>query len=153
MPITAPETEARAKLSEILQEVFGSESFPIKQGKLHGSYGADSETTIGIFPTTSTPGAPPTRNLLVQGSEITVQLYGKWEKEVDPLKVVDPTVVEERAERFRRQLKNHDVDSSGVWFFNLLRVRYPDDPTGQKTRFEADVMAFGNNSALIETTG
>jgi hypothetical protein len=151
MTVVAPETEARARLTKILEEEFGSENIPVKQGKLHGSYGHEG-AAIGVSPGTATPGAGARGNTLSQGSEIVVQFYGKWVKDVEPKAVVDPTIIEERAERFRRRLQGNDVDTSGSWFFNLLRVRYPDDPTGQKTRFEADVQSIGNNSALIETS-
>jgi hypothetical protein len=107
-------------------------------------------TRVGIAPEEETPR--PT-NMLQQDTAITVKFYRRYDTTVDPNKKVDPRVIAGFADRFRQALRGaSDVGTDSSWYFNLIRIRYPNDPTGNKTRFEADLVAYGSNSALIETT-
>lgn len=150
MPVTAPETSARDALILILATEFATDGFPVLSDKLHGSLGAD-RTVIGVYPerTVASPGQK-----LVAEMSLVVQFYGKYDLKVDPRQAVDARWIEERAERFRRALRpNTDPRTGELWYFSLDRMEYPDDPTGNKSRFEAYITARGNNTALIETTG
>lgn len=150
MTVTAPETSARDALILLLSTEFGPDQFPVKSDKLHGSLGSDG-TVIGVYPERMVSN--PSQRLEAQ-YPLVVQFYGKYTLKVDPKQTVDPRWIEERAERFRRALRTiTDPRTGEVWYFNLERVEYPDDPTGNKSRFEAYLTARGNNTALIETTG
>lgn len=148
----APETEARTALIALLAAEFAPEQFPIKDDKIHRSLGA-AGTVLGVYPlrTSSSP-----RDRYVSEMELVVQFYGRYDLKVDPKQTVSPTTIETFADRFRNALRtrNPDPNSPGVWYFTLERIEYMDDPTGNKTRFEATLIARGNNGALLsETTG
>lgn len=149
MSVTSPETQARQTLITVLQTEFAPEGFNVVSDRLHGSVGWNG-TRIGVSPVQS---VTMTRDNQVLMPELLVQFYGKWNKEINPDQQVDPAKIENFAERFRRALEDSDPRTTYVWFFRLRRINYPPDPTGNITRFEATVEAFGQNSALIETTG
>ena len=94
---------------------------------------------------------PRDRNTLQFG--MLVQFYGGWQPKIDPNQIVDPTPTETFAERFKRALYHQDPNQSSVWFFNLVDVAYPPDPTGNITRWEARVTAYGQNSSSLSVTG
>jgi hypothetical protein len=148
--VIAPETTARKALITALEAEFAADQFPVKDDKLHASIG-DSRTMIGVYPERSTAAA---NDKFVNQYEIVVQFYGKYTLEVDREQAVSPSVIETQAERFRQSIRSGvDPKTGSVWYFDLNRIVYPDDPTGNKTRFEAFIVARGNNSALIETSG
>jgi hypothetical protein len=150
--MAAPETEARNALIAMLAAEFAAEQFPIKDDKLHRSLGSNG-TTLGVYPDRTVSSA---RDRLVSEMSLVVQFYGKYDLRVDPQQTVSPSRIEDFADRFRNALRtrNPDPNSPGVWYFTLERIEYPDDPTGNKTRFEAHLTARGNNGALLsETTG
>jgi hypothetical protein len=144
MTVVAPETVARQKLQEILQTVFAPDGFQVLMDKLDASQG-QSGVRIGISPVVSAP-APNNEKLL--NMSILVQFYGKWKAEVNPNMKVDPITVETYAERFREGILNNDPKTNQVWYFRVLSITYVDDPTGKKTRFEANVLAIGSNPAI-----
>lgn len=149
MSVTAPETTARLALINVIQTEFATEGFVVKGDHLHESLGMKG-TVIGVSPNRSRPN---NSRYIELETTILVQFYGKWDKNVNPEQSVDPTKIETYAERFRRALRTGDPNGNSVWFFNLSDVNYPADPTGNKTRFEATVVAVGSNPALIETVG
>lgn len=151
MSVTAPETEARAALKALLTSTFGADTPApqISDDRLHESLGSKG-TRIGTYPVRARPRL---NNQLVMESEIVVQYFGRWRKEINPEQKVDPAITETVAERFRRALRTGDPNSGRVWYFELQSLEYPPDPTGNITRFVATVIARGDNPALIETTG
>jgi hypothetical protein len=144
MPVVAPETVARQKLQLILQTAFATEQFKVLMDKLSPSIGSNG-VRIGISPIVS---APAPNNEKVLNMSILVQFYGKWKQEVNPDSVIDPALIESYAERFREAILNNDPKTNQVWYFRVLSVTYVDDPTGNKTRFEANVLAVGENPAI-----
>lgn len=150
--MAAPETLARQALIAMLAAEFAAEQFPIRDDKLHGSIG-QTGTVLGVYPERSVPQG---NDAYINQMMIGVQFYGKYDLKVDPEQSVSPATVETYADRFRTALRtrNPDVNTGAVWFFKLERIEFPDDPTGNRTRFEASLTAFGNNGALIsETSG
>lgn len=145
----APETQAREGIITLLEAEYAVEKFPVRGDKLHGSLGSQG-TVIGVYPVHTRPWA---RDQLVAGIEIAVQFFGRYDLKVDPEQRVDPTQIESYAERFRGALQEGvSGRNAEVWYFNLLGIDYPVDPTGNITRFVAKLLAYGNNSALIETS-
>lgn len=137
-------------LKVIIDAEFAPESYTATHDNLHPAVGLEG-ARIGIAPEEESPASG---NMLQQNTIITVKFYRRWDSDVDPTKKVDPRVIARFAERLRIALREANKVSTGqVWYFNLMRVRYPNDPTGNKTRFEADITVYGNNQALIETTG
>ena len=146
----SPYAEAAAALETIINAEFAPEGRTAAHDNLHPAVG-DQGLRIGIAPEdeTAMPG-----NMVVNTIGITVKFYNRWDAEVDQYKRVDPRPITEYADRFRQAVRRHNGVSTGkLWYFNLTRIRYPNDPTGNKTRFEADIVAFGNNTGLVETTG
>lgn len=146
--ITAPETTARNALIAHLEEVFSSEKFPVLSDKLHGSVGYTG-TQIGVYPLRATPWRS---DVYVLDVELVVQFYGEYNLEVDPTQTVDPTTVEECAERFRRSMReNLDPGTDEVWYFQLKDLKYTPDPTGNISRFDAVLVARCRNAEYVET--
>ena len=148
--ITDPYSEAANALFDIITDEFAPEGFRVLHDNLHPAVGAEG-TRIGIAPEAE---VPVTTNLIVNDIRIVVKFHGRFNGEVDPNMRVDPRKVTNYAERFRRAIQRaNSLGTQGVWFWNLVSVQYPDDPTGNKTRFWATIVAKGQNSALVETFG
>lgn len=144
-----PETQARHALIASLQDEFATEQIPVESDKLHGSIGHEGPK-IGVYPDRTSSSST---NRYVSEIEIVVQFYDRYTLKVDPKQKVSPDKIESYADRFRRKLAERTTDprTGSVWYFTLERIDYPDDPTGNKTRFEARLRARGNNTALVET--
>jgi hypothetical protein len=148
MTVVAPETIAREALIEALRMEFAAEQFPVMDDKLHASLG-EARTVLGVFPERSVSNS---NDKYMTQFELVVQFYGKYNLEVNREETVSPSTIESFAERFRQSIREGvDPRTGQVWYFDLQRINYPDDPTGNKTRFEAFITARGNNSALLET--
>jgi hypothetical protein len=148
--MAAPETEARNALIAMLAAEFAAEEFPIKDDKLHRSLGSKG-TILGVYPERMV--ASP-RDRYVSEMGLVVQFYGKYDLKVDPQQTVSPA--RSRGSRIASATPCEPAiqtpTRAGVWYFTLERVEYPDDPTGNKTRFEAHLTARGNNGALLSET-
>jgi hypothetical protein len=84
---------------------------------------------------------------------VLVQVFGLWEKEVDNEKVIDPAPVEALARAFAREIQARQTGAlPELWYIELERVGFPNDPTGQKTRFDAIVMGRAENPGVVETS-
>lgn len=147
----APETVASLALAAMIEAEFAAEGFKVKQDKLHGSVG-HLGTTIGVYPQRT---ASSSANRYVSEMTLVVQFYAKYTLKIDPEQAVNPAIIAGFADRFRNALRtaNPDPNTSGVWYFTLDRVDYVPDPTGNISRFEATLVARGNNGALIQETG
>lgn len=150
MTVVAPETLARQALKGIIEAEFAADNFQVLDDKLDASLGSGGPR-IGTSPVTSRTSA---KNANIMAMQIFVQFYMKWKKQINPEQRVDPSVIELIAERFRRALyASRNVGTSdAVWYFDLSEINFVDDPTGNKTRFEAYVVATGNNSAQMPST-
>lgn len=151
MPTTAPDPYEIISnaLEAIITDEFEEERFPVVHDRLHESVG-HSGTRIGISIEDQTPQLG---NQLVLDTDVLIQFYGKWDKEIDPNQKVDPRKVSMYAHRLRTALSSRGVQASdAIWFFNIMSTSYPSDPTGNKTRFELLVRAKGDNSGLRETS-
>lgn len=152
MTVTAPETALRQRLIALLTREFRTEAIEFKSDKIHDSLGQD--TAIGgVYPG---PASEKLRNGLVQDTIVYVQLFNQWEPRIDPTQAVDPTTIETWAERIRRACRVDDdafAGDSHLWFYRVLRVEYPPDPTGNISRLLAQVSASSQNAGLVETSG
>jgi hypothetical protein len=146
----SPYQQAADALKSIIDTEWAPEGWTAIHDNLHPAVG-QAGTRIGIAPEVDEARAG---NMVQNDMSITVKFYRRWDADVDQNKKIDPREITGHAERFRHALLHSNPASTGsVWYFNLLRIRYPNDPTGNKTRFEADIVAYGNNTALVETTG
>jgi hypothetical protein len=146
----SPYQQAADALKTIIDTEFLPEGWTALHDNLHPAVGQDG-TRIGIAPEDETPRAG---QMYQSDISITVKFYRRWDPDVDYDKKIDPRPITELAHRFRAACRaNPPAGTGDVWYFNVIRVRYPNDPVGNKTRFEADIVAYGNNNALVETTG
>jgi hypothetical protein len=150
MAVTAPITTARLGLIALLNTEFRPDGAEAVGDRLHSAVGKDGRIRIGVSPQQEVP-MPSDKNTLQFG--MLVQYYGGWEARVDPQQTVDPTRAETTAERFKRALRGHDPKTSSVWFYSLVDLTYPTDPTGNITRWEARVTAYGPNSSTLPVLG
>lgn len=136
-------------LAAIITLEFEPEKFVPVHDRLHESVGHD-RTRIGISLDSQ---VPQTDNMLVLDTTVLVQFYGRYKLDVDPDQKVDPRLVAARGERLMAAIRDHQaVPTNSFWYFNLSGIDYPSDPTGNKTRFEATVVAKAANPALHETS-
>lgn len=143
MPSEAPETQARKALIKRIEKIFEAEAFPVRDDKLNQSLGFDG-TIAAVSPIRMIPWS---KDYQVNQYEILYQQYNDYNLEADPKQVVSPVKIEEYADRFRKgmEVKGSEkvAPTANVWFFTIVRLNYVDDPTGNKTRFEAYLTAWG----------
>jgi hypothetical protein len=140
-----------AALKTIIDAEFAPEGFTAIFDNLHESLGR-TRTEIGIAPVDDIVRDD---NGLVQETVVEVRFYDLWTAEISNTTVVDPSRITGFAERMRDAIRVYNSGRYGTgmtWYFDVRRVSYPSDPTGNKTRFHATIRALGNNTALVETT-
>lgn len=148
----SPYFAVATSLKTIIEAEFAPESFTAIFDNLHESLGRN-RVDIGISPVEDTVRG---NNNIVQETYVEVKFYDLWTQEISPDTVVNPTRITDFAERFRKKVKSTRATqphTGQVWYFDVQRIQYPNDPTGNKTRFVALIRAIGNNSGLVETTG
>jgi len=137
-------------LKTIIEAEFATEGFTVVLDNLHDSLGRQ-RVDIGIAPEEESlqPG-----NDYVQETTLEVKFFDLWTQEIKPTTVVNPSRITNFAARFKHAVFTHQIGYSGTgaaWYFDVRRIRYTNDPTGNKTRFVATVRVKGINSALNET--
>lgn len=143
---------AGTAIQQVIEQEFAAEGFTAVFDNLHDAQGR-YRVDIGIAPEEdlASPG-----NILVQETNLIVKFFNLWTDEISPDTIVDPRIITTYAERFRRALLASKVTTPSteqVWWFDVRRVTFPDDPTGNKSRFWAYIRCFGNNAGVVETTG
>lgn len=149
---SSPYDAVAAALQAIIASEYAAEGYTAIRDNIHESLGRD-RVDIGIAPVED---SLRTGNAVVQETYVEVRFYDLWTDEITPETVIDPTRITAYAERFRDACRRSNATDPGtgqVWYFSVLRITYPNDPTGNKSRFHATVRAYGNNSSLVETTG
>lgn len=134
-------------LEEVILDEFADEPYlSVRHDRVHESVGVDGRTYVGISPEDENNYNIETR------LSILIQFYGPWKEAVDPLQIVDPREITNKAERMKQALQSVRTVGLGIaWFFDVVNVRYPIDPTGNKSRFELGIVVRGNNTGLIES--
>lgn len=151
MPAVASPYEAVATaLKAIIDAEFAAENIVAIHDNLHEALG-QKRVAVGIAPIEDLVMGS---NNVVQETWAEVRFYDLWDAKVDPAQQVDPLKITAYAERFRDACRRASASTPGtgqVWYFDVRRIQYPNDPTGNKSRFVATVRAYGNNSGLVET--
>jgi hypothetical protein len=149
--MASPYEDLAVAIETIIATEFAAEGIVPIHDNLHPSLGT-KRVSVGIAPQYE---VPQSNNMIVQETWLEVRFYDIWKKEITPETVVDPRKIAGYADRFRRAVKSARVTAGNdqVWFFDVMRVDYPNDPNGNKSRFVATVRAFGNNDGLVETSG
>lgn len=154
MTVTSPYEQVSAALKTIIDTEFTAEGFVCVHDELHESLGFEG-TVIGIAPDERGDVVSPNNNL-VQETYIMVRFQGAYNLQVNPRQSVDPRIIANYAERFRRAIRTANTPHFGTnqaWYYKIEEIRYPRDATGNKTRFFALIRAYGNNAGIVETTG
>lgn len=134
----------------LLNTEFAAEQWKVEHDNLHDSLGS-AGTRIGVSPVREAPAAG---NMVHLQTTLQVKFLGRYNLDINPEQRVDPRVVVGYAERFRRRIEAARLQTGPTfWFMNVTSIDYPDDPTGNKTRFVATVVASSQNSGLVETVG
>lgn len=150
-PVNPYEVVATA-LKQIIDTEFAPEGITAIHDNIHESLG-EKRVTVGIA---------PLRDSLADFSNIAsnqfveIRFYDLWDKKVDPAQTVNPMKITMYAERLKQAIRRSHASFPGsgeVWYFDWRGTDYPNDPTGNKTRFHMTVRAFGTNTAINETTG
>jgi len=152
MTVTAPETALRSRLLSILKTEFETEKVDWRDDKIHDSL-AQEGPVGGCYPEES-------EEAFGEGLEINttvvVQLFAPWTREINAEQTVSPALIEEWAERIRRAVNKDGQGTPGtahLWYYRVLRITFPPDPSGNITRCLAVVEATSQNAGLVETTG
>jgi hypothetical protein len=152
MPTTSAYEVAATAIKTVIDTEFAPEGISAIFDNLHDAQGR-YRVAVGIAPEED---SAMSGNALVNATFIVVKFFDLWTDEIDPDTVVNPVKIATYAERFRRALlsaKATDPSTQQVWYFDVQRIRYPNDPTGNKSRFVASIRCLGNNAGLVETTG
>lgn len=143
-----PYLTAAAAIKDIIDTEFAAERITAIHDAIHESLGSD-RVTVGIAPSVE---QPLPGNGAVNVFTLEIRFYDLWDKEIDPEQTVNPTKITGYANRLKRALSQTQyAGDAEVWYFNWVRTDYPNDPTGNKTRFHMTVSAYGDNTSLIET--
>lgn len=143
----APETEIRNVIKSVIQTEFSGLEFIYSDDKIHESLGSDGTARIATSPLRRYKSLDDAN---VREVEVLVQFYLPYNLKVDPEQAVDPSVIEGYAEQFEAAIKDPSrVSSDLVWYFVIDLLEYPEDPTGNMTRFEAQVRSVGTNTAML----
>lgn len=152
MTVTSAYEIAATAIKVVIDTEFEPEGITAIFDNLHDAQGRYA-VAVGIAPEED---ATMNGNALVNETILEVKFYDLWTDEIDPETVVNPVKITTYAERFRRALRSAkatDPATQQVWYFDVRRTRYPNDPTGNKSRFVSTIRALGNNAVLVETTG
>lgn len=145
--MAAPITEFRQRIAQVLRDEFTAEGLSVLDDRLDESLGTDGDIAA-VYPEAEAPG----EGMVDQVFLIGVQVFMRYDLQVDPRQRVDPAKIEGWAHRFQRALRgNSSPGTQNAWWFNLARLDYPNDPTGNKTRFVAMLEGHGPSASLAET--
>lgn len=140
-------TLVRGRVKTIADACFAAEGFVTEDDKILREAGRDGRNRMACYPELETEASGQVNRLDVF---VRLQLYLAYTAEPDENIAVDPTIIEGYAARLRAAF---ETQSSGIvsdmWYLRLQRIEYPDDPTGNKSRFEAAIFASADNLASL----
>jgi len=146
--MSAAPTELRSIIRAALDAEFAADGLTFDDDRLSGAVATDRHRG-GCFPSSESDSA----RTIDTTTEVRVQIYCQWDKQVDPEQSVSPALVEGFVDRAKRALRAvNQPGAEKVWFFLVPRVDYLPDPTGNITRAELVVRSQGENVAILETT-
>jgi hypothetical protein len=149
--MASPATAARERIKDVIAAEFTAEGWTATDDKFGRSKGmGEPHTEASISVTPDYERERPGRALLLDVG-ITVQFYLGYDAEPDETISRDSTIIEGYADRFRSQFEGAGcrVDDGDAWYLRLTNIEYPEDPTGNKTRFEALVVGQATNRAAM----
>lgn len=141
-------TQLRSSIKASIAAEFAAEGITVLDDKLHEAMGTE-RSIAAVYPEGERPHSSGIAGTFI----ISAQVYNRWDPQIDPAQIVDPGIIEGWAWRLqRRMLNDSNVNSSNVSYYVVSEVLYPDDPTGNKTRFVLTAVGYGHNPSQAETT-
>jgi hypothetical protein len=135
-----------ARIKSVFETEFAAESWTVTYDKLTRAAGKDGATEIAVSPEEAREKDGAVIQLLIP---CTLQLYMAFDATPDEHISIDPNIIVGYGDRLRRAF--HGANSSGttddMWSLRVRRIIYPDDPTGNKTRLEAQIEGTALNPA------
>lgn len=145
--MTAPETLLATRIKQVLDAEFAPQSFVTEHTKLLRAAGRDGKTRLATSPNDANEHP---RVVVQLDVEYLIQLYLGFDDDPDETRTVDPTVIVGYGDRIRRAFgPNSSGNTSDLWGLRVTTITYPDDPTGHKTRLEAIVVGYADNTAAL----
>lgn len=145
---TAAITIMRQAIMGAITAEFAADGIAVHSDKLHDSLG-DEGPVAGVYPDREAPGTAGIDSDMV----IMVQVFRTYVRDIDPRQQVDPAEIEEWAWRLQRRFRDEStVNDPKAWWWNVRDIDYPDDPTGNKSRFVMTLVGYGPNATIVETT-
>lgn len=143
----SPYEEAATGVKTVFDTEFAVEQFTAIHDCLHESLGRE-RVDVGISPerTNNSVGSEVMNEIY-----LLLQFYGLWTQEISPTTAVNPFTVASYAHRLQVALETAQdtrIGTSAVWFYKVTGVDFPRDPTGNKTRFEMRILAYGDAPGL-----
>ena len=147
--MASPATAIRNELKDLIATVYSDEGWTAADDKFGRSKGmgmAEDEAAIAVYTDSETQRPGRILELIVL---VTVQFHLGYKAEPDETIVRDPGVIEAYADRLRAAFD--EGGGADHWFSHLISITYPDDPTGNKTRFEARIEGRAGNTPALPT--
>jgi hypothetical protein len=149
--MTSPAENACDAVAALVDAEFTAEGWTTQHDKFGRSKGMElpeDQAAIAVYQESERERQGQVQMLDVS---VTLQFHLGYAAEPDETIVRDPRVIAEYADRVRRAFKGaaSSGNSADFWYMRLTSVTYPDDPTGNKTRFEADVLVECENPASL----
>jgi hypothetical protein len=139
----SPATTVRNHVATVAGAALGVTVINDRLGRSAGKDGAD---VAAVFPESE---GQKDGNINVLVVEVILAYHMAYEAEPKSM-TVDPSVIEAKADLVRRAFQTQSIGGvDDFWNLNLTEIIYPDDPTGNKTRFEARFRAFAHNPAAL----
>lgn len=143
--MTATETLVRTRVKSVVEAEFSSEGYTVENDKLPRAAGRDGRDRLACSPDDATEAFQDVGMLEVT---VLLQVYLAFNPKPDENYAVDPVTIEGIADRLRTAFRaNSSGTTDDLWFLRLASVTYPDDPTGNKSRLEARIVARAANDA------
>lgn len=143
---TSPMTQVRNRVKTVVDATFAPEGIVAQHDKLDPSLG-QGVAVAAVYPNDASEWAGDANTL---ETEVTVQVFNAYDPQINEFQQVDPTIIEAFAERLAEALRTQSgINDPYCWYFRVIRTTFPDDPTGNKSRFEMQVRAYGQNPAAL----
>jgi len=121
--------------------------YTVENDKLTRSAGNKGQIRVACYPEEEVQNFGRAIELTVR---VRLQLYLAYNDSPNEETAVDPGIIEAIGDRLRNAFKG-DVGGTtqDLWFLHLTRIEYPDDPTGNKSRLEAEIQSRAANQSAL----
>jgi hypothetical protein len=149
--MSSPATAARAHIKSVIATVYSAEGWTAGDDKIGRSMGKEVAVDEATIAVTTDYERERLGQAIMLDIGILVQFYLGFDASPDETITRDVTDVEEYADRLRNAFSGSGatVDDGDAWYLRVVGTEYPDDPTGNKTRFEMNIVCEATNAAAL----